>query len=90
MNKWIEVSKEDFVKILTPYPSKKLTSSIVGICTPEIRSYDDFSDGKKWPESTVAQEILYEWYKDAFPDAKNIYRIRKDHYEFFLEQGVKL
>jgi hypothetical protein len=81
MSKWIEVSKEDFIKILIPYPSQKLTSSIVRICTPEICSYDDFSDGKVWPESTVAQEILHEWYKDTFTDAKNVYRIKKEHYE---------
>lgn len=80
-NDWIYVEKQEFVSLLEKYPASKLTANMVRICTPEILSYGDFTNGLRWPESTVAQEFLEENYKDMFPDAKNEFRIRKTIYE---------
>lgn len=70
MSEWIDVEKDEFFRLLMKYPMSKLTENIVRIVSPEVRSFDDFSDGKKWPESTVAQEILKEWYPHIDPGAK--------------------
>jgi hypothetical protein len=50
----MQVSKEDFEKVLTAYGRDKLTGDTTGICDPPITRYHDFSGGKKWPDGRVA------------------------------------
>lgn len=48
-----KVSKEEFDKFLADYPNK-LEQDTVGFVDPPQRQFNDFSDGKVWPESVVA------------------------------------
>jgi hypothetical protein len=51
---WKKVSKEEFNIFLANYPNK-LEKDVAYFFEPPMLSYNDFSDGKKWPESMVAQ-----------------------------------
>jgi hypothetical protein len=53
---FIQVSREAFVEFLQTYPNP-LEWNCTGICEPPLGSWNDFSDGKIWPESIVAKEI---------------------------------
>ena len=48
------VSKEDFDKFISNYPSQ-LNVNVCGISEPLLVTYNDFSLKKKWPESVVAK-----------------------------------
>jgi len=50
--KWKKVSKEKFEKFRSEYKTN-LIYDVCGIFDPPIGSYNDFSDGKIWPESVV-------------------------------------
>jgi len=51
-----EVSREEFMEFINSYP-KKLTQNTIAFCTPPLVCFDDFSDGKKQPESIVAKIV---------------------------------
>lgn len=59
IQKFEQVSKEYFESFITSHPNQ-LTISISGIPEPPVRFYDDFTTGKRWPESTVAKVKLYD------------------------------
>lgn len=48
-----KVSKEEFNNFITGYP-KPLEKDVYAVVDPPILSFNDFSDGKVWPESVVA------------------------------------
>lgn len=50
-----KVTEEEFLKFITEYPKSKLEFDCFGACDPPLMSYNDFSDGKVWPESMVAK-----------------------------------
>lgn len=54
-----EVSKEVFDAFINTYP-RKLEWNITNISEPPLGTWNDFADGKKWPESIVAQVKLYD------------------------------
>ena len=54
---WKKVEKAEFDAFIAGYPLK-LEKDVTGICDPPMRSYNDFSDGKIWPESMVAKVTL--------------------------------
>jgi hypothetical protein len=56
---WKSVTKEEFEAFIKAYP-KPLKYDVTGICEPPLASYNDFSDGKVWPESMVAKISLEE------------------------------
>lgn len=77
-----EVSKEEFDEYISNYPNK-LEIDVTGICEPPLKTYNDFTNNKAWPESVVASVSLYE----SFPkDPKyypyvwepNVYRIKEE------------
>jgi hypothetical protein len=47
-------TKQEFDDFIAGYPNR-LEINVVGMCIPEMVQYNDFSDGKKWPESVAAQ-----------------------------------
>lgn len=49
-----ECTKEEFTKFIAEYPAK-LEASFLTTCEPPPLQYNDFSEGKRWPESVVAQ-----------------------------------
>lgn len=59
MIKWIKVKEERFKEFINNY-SKLLESNLSRIPEPNIIFYNDFSDGKKFPESVVAK-IDLDW-----------------------------
>lgn len=56
---WVEVSKDDFDQYISDYP-KPLGKDIARMCEPPMLTYNDFSDGKVWPQSIVAKVQLYD------------------------------
>lgn len=61
---------EDFVK---NYPNK-LEKDIIHFCEPPLLTFNDFSNGKVWPDSIVAsvQEVWDMRYK---PTGESAYKI---------------
>jgi len=57
--KFKQVSKDDFYAFVKAWPNK-LEWDVTGICEPPLGSYNDFSNGKVWPESIVAR-ISMDW-----------------------------
>lgn len=56
-----KVSKEEFDNFVKNYPnSKKLNWDVFRACEPPMGSFNDFSDGKVWPESMVAK-VFMDW-----------------------------
>ena len=55
---WKEVCRVEFDAFIAAYP-RILEKDFTSICEPPMISYNDFSDGKKWPESMVAKIILF-------------------------------
>lgn len=77
-----EVSFEEFNTFLKNF-DKPLEKDVTGISEPPTLTYNDFSEGKVWPESVVAAVSLYESYPegdDFYPYCKqpNIYMIDND------------
>lgn len=54
-----KVTKEQFDLFVQIYP-EKLDYHVTHICEPPLGSYNDFSVGKKWPDSMVAKIVLNE------------------------------
>jgi len=51
-----KVTKEEFTRFLNSYPNKLSQDQY-----PEyMHSWNDFSEGKKWPESMVAKRVCRE------------------------------
>jgi|TARA_A100001391_G_scaffold33224_2_gene17976 hypothetical protein len=63
-----EVSAEEFNTFLENYPFP-LEKDVTGISEPPTLTYNDFSEGKVWPESVVCSVHLYE----SYPDDKSFY-----------------
>ena len=57
--KFIEVTHDEYVAFIKNWPNK-LEFNCAGIFEPPLGSYNDFSNGKVWPESIVAKEVR-EW-----------------------------
>lgn len=57
--KFNKVSKDEFAAFIKSFPAK-LGYDVTGICEPPLASYNDFRNGKVWPESMVAKIILNE------------------------------
>jgi len=53
-----KVTKEQFDKFVKEYPSE-LVWDVAGMYEPPLGSHNDFSEGKKWPESMVTKVVLY-------------------------------
>lgn len=56
--KWALVTRERFRKFVDGY-GKNLVYDVCAIFDPPIGSYNDFSDGKVWPESVVCYVSLH-------------------------------
>jgi hypothetical protein len=54
-----QVTKEECRKFVTEYPIK-LVYDVTGISEPPTGTWNDFRDGKIWPESIVARVTLYD------------------------------
>lgn len=52
-----QVSEQEFKDFLTNYPNQ-LERDVNAIFDPPMVSYNDFADGKVWPESVVAYKVL--------------------------------
>jgi hypothetical protein len=57
VNGWRKVTEAEFDAFLAAYP-EPLHCDVSGICDPPVASWNDFADGKTWPESMVAKRIL--------------------------------
>jgi len=57
--KYKEVNKQELESFVNSYKST-LEYSVTTICEPPLASYNDFTNGKKWPESIVAK-IKMHW-----------------------------
>jgi len=64
---WKKVSKAEFDSFIVAFP-RRLESDVTSICEPPMRTYNDFSDGKVWPESIAAKEILNEAWPNSGPN----------------------
>ena len=78
MSNFKQVSKEEFKQFIENYPNK-LEWDVAGMCEPPYGSYNDFSDGKVWPESVVASVIMNEAMKGhpAYNGELNEYKIKE-------------
>jgi len=56
MRKFNEVTRNEYLAHIRAWPNK-LEFDCTGICEPPLGSYNDFTDGKVWPDSIVAKEI---------------------------------
>lgn len=75
MNSWINVNAKEFVALIKAYPNKLIHSKDLIVFSGElILNYDDFSDGKVYPESRIFQEVLPK-------EGKDIFRVEKKYYE---------
>jgi hypothetical protein len=52
-DEWREVGKAEFDAFLAARP--RLKRDVIFFCEPPLVNYNDFSKGKKWPESMVAK-----------------------------------
>lgn len=57
MKEFKKVGKKEFNKFIEEYPTK-LQRDVTGISDPPLVTYNDFSNGKVWPESIVARYYL--------------------------------
>ena len=58
-NKFKKVDKKEFDVFVKNYPNP-LGWDVAGMFEPPVGSYNDFSNGKIWPESVVAK-VSMEW-----------------------------
>ena len=80
MNELKVVSREEFLAFIQGYPGE-LHYDLERMAEPFRGSYNDFSNGKKWPESVVATEWqdhgdLFRGYDFESPGKFWVYRIR--------------
>ena len=54
-----KVTKEEFDEFVKNYPND-LDWDVCGISEPPLGSYNDFSDGKTWPDSMVTKVLFYD------------------------------
>jgi len=52
-----ECTKEELEQFVKDYP-QPLETNVAHMFDPPLLTYNDFSDGKVWPESIVAQVVL--------------------------------
>jgi len=57
MSKYKRVTKKEYLSFVSNYP-KELVYDVCAIAEPPVANYNDFSDGKVWPESCVTKVIL--------------------------------
>ena len=57
---WVEVSEDVFYKHIKNF-QKPLEKDITHICEPPMVTYNDFSEGKMWPDSVVAKIKLFDY-----------------------------
>lgn len=57
MNEYKDCTKEELDQFVKDYP-RPLEVDVYGAGDPPIKSYNDFSSGKVWPESVVARVIM--------------------------------
>lgn len=50
---WKHVTEDEFKAFIAAYP-RPLQADLLRICDPSRMQYNDFSGGKVWPESVVA------------------------------------
>lgn len=58
MEEFVRVTKEEFENFIKNYPSK-LEEHWIFFCTPAIITWNDFSAGRKYPETIVAKTYDY-------------------------------
>lgn len=76
MSNFKPASKQEFLDFLSSY-SETLVRDCTGICEPPLISYNDFSNGKKWPESIVAKYHATESYPK---DSGSVYTWEENKY----------
>jgi hypothetical protein len=59
MKEWKKVSVRELRTFIQTYPTF-LEYDCTGICEPPMRSWNDFTGGKVWPESMVAKQFMYD------------------------------
>lgn len=61
MSEWKPCTKDELEAHLATFPN--LDRDVAGMCDPPLISWNDFSEGKIWPESMVAkaQEVWKEY-----------------------------
>lgn len=78
--KWEQVTEAQYSEFIRSYP-RPLDRNVTAICEPPMENFNDFSNGKTWPESMVARAMLCD---DG---------TRKDHevldLEYFVSRGLK-
>ena len=79
MNKFKKVNKEEFDAFVKSF-REELYYDVCHVCDPPLSSYNDFSEGKVWPESIVAKVVLWEAMADhpAYKGEENEYQIKID------------
>ena len=76
---WRRVTKQELLDFLNAYPRSALHYDCCGISEPPLRSWNDFSEGKVWPESMVAKAHRYRTDMKGYRGAENdedVYLIR--------------
>lgn len=79
---FIEVTREEYLAFIREYP-RKLEFDCIGICEPPLGSYNDFSDGKVWPESMVAKEYR-DWMGD---DGEEDFSMPGKFWRYYIQQA---
>jgi hypothetical protein len=70
---WTPVTKERFFRFIDTYP-QPLDRDVAMFCEPACVNYNDFSEGKTWPQSMVAK-----YYQPGMGNDKpHDYAIRSD------------
>jgi hypothetical protein len=61
------VTKEQFDAFIAAYPNK-LNKDVAKMFEPPMLNYNDFTTGKKWPESIVCWAVLNELTEEGVPN----------------------
>lgn len=83
MKKYKQVSKVEFDKYVNDYAESKgviLDRDVTGICEPPLLTINDFSDGKRYPESIIAKAYIMDG--SEYYDGKTT--------EYFIPDQVEL
>ncbi|AUR92804.1 hypothetical protein NVP1177O_39 [Vibrio phage 1.177.O._10N.286.45.E10] len=82
--KMLTVDKDTFDKIINSYHGE-LNVNVSGISEPPVKTYNDFSNGKVWPDSVVASVALFESYRKIedggvppYSWSENTYKVREE------------
>ena len=79
-----EVTKPEFDEFIRSYPSD-LEINIANYYDPPLKTYNDFSDGKSWPDSVVALVVLNESYPTEEQGGKFPYICRDNVYKIVVQ-----